>query len=355
MTPEGIANSLVAVMVLACVAAWAGIFRRRLRGEPVVAYEPRDPVAWTRSDFVAVLAILAGPMLLSVVMGQVMSANSGRSLETLSSAEVISSMLGTSVVHLLLLVLAVAWLKRPRFVSIVRSDDGASVAATERPSGRTWRQLGFATDSLVRDVRLGLAAFAALSVPIYVLQWALSRWIPGEHEIMILLERHPESGVFLACAFTAVVAAPISEEFLFRGVLQGWLETCEWSGMGEPTLPPVADDGPTRDGVDTGRDVSNPYVAPRSMATDATASRVVPTNRGMFGLPAGVAPVLISSMLFALAHLGDGPAPIPLFFLALVLGYLYRQTHRLWPSVVVHVSLNACSMAALWLDIALDS
>jgi membrane protease YdiL (CAAX protease family) len=30
--------------------------------------------------------------------------------------------------------------------------------------------------------------------------------------------------------------------------------------------------------------------------------------------------------------------------LALGLGYLYRQTHRIWPSLVVHALLNGCSL-----------
>ena len=46
-------------------------------------------------------------------------------------------------------------------------------------------------------------------------------------------------------------------------------------------------------------------------------------------------------------HLGSGPDVIPLFFLALGLGYLYRQTHSIWPGFIVHTLLNAWSMVAL--------
>jgi membrane protease YdiL (CAAX protease family) len=58
-------------------------------------------------------------------------------------------------------------------------------------------------------------------------------------------------------------------------------------------------------------------------------------------------PVGVSSLLFALVHLGHGPDPIPLFVLALILGYLYQQTHRLWPCIVLHMCLNAASLAML--------
>jgi hypothetical protein len=40
-----------------------------------------------------------------------------------------------------------------------------------------------------------------------------------------------------------------------------------------------------------------------------------------------------------------------LFFLALGLGYVYRQTHRILPGIVVHFLLNACSMGMFLVDV----
>ena len=51
-------------------------------------------------------------------------------------------------------------------------------------------------------------------------------------------------------------------------------------------------------------------------------------------------PILVSSLVFALLHLGQGGAPIPLFFLAVGLGFLYQRTGRLTPCIVVHMLLN---------------
>ena len=56
-----------------------------------------------------------------------------------------------------------------------------------------------------------------------------------------------------------------------------------------------------------------------------------------------MAPILASSLAFAFVHWDYGPSWVPLFFFALMLGYLYRQTHRLWPSVVAHACLNGLS------------
>jgi membrane protease YdiL (CAAX protease family) len=62
-------------------------------------------------------------------------------------------------------------------------------------------------------------------------------------------------------------------------------------------------------------------------------------------------PVVVSAAVFALMHYSHGPDPIPLFLLAVGLGYLYRQTHRLLPSVTVHFLLNGMSMALLWMEL----
>jgi len=66
--------------------------------------------------------------------------------------------------------------------------------------------------------------------------------------------------------------------------------------------------------------------------------------------PRGMLPILCTSILFAAAHIGSGPTPVPLFFLALVLGYLYYRTHRVLPCIVMHMCLNGCSMWIAWLE-----
>ena len=60
-------------------------------------------------------------------------------------------------------------------------------------------------------------------------------------------------------------------------------------------------------------------------------------------------PILISSALFALAHWGNGPDPVPLFVFALGLGYVYQRTHRAWPCILIHMLLNGLSLSQLWL------
>jgi membrane protease YdiL (CAAX protease family) len=41
--------------------------------------------------------------------------------------------------------------------------------------------------------------------------------------------------------------------------------------------------------------------------------------------------------------------PVPLFLLALALGYIYHRTHRLLPVFVLHALFNAFAFVSLWL------
>ncbi len=42
------------------------------------------------------------------------------------------------------------------------------------------------------------------------------------------------------------------------------------------------------------------------------------------------------------------PDPVPLFFLALVFGLLYRRTHRIAPSLVLHMAFNATAVVLMF-------
>jgi membrane protease YdiL (CAAX protease family) len=68
--------------------------------------------------------------------------------------------------------------------------------------------------------------------------------------------------------------------------------------------------------------------------------------------PLPIAPIAISSVVFAALHKDHGLDPIPLFFLAVALGYLYQRTHRMLPSLVLHAVFNAFSLSLLPLQLS---
>ena len=146
---------------------------------------------------------------------------------------------------------------------------------------------------------------------------------------------------------SAVVVAPLFEEFLFRVLIQGcfeaveakrrWLLAARWSPR--PTASATQAAGTS---AEPGSEI-NPE---RSLAAPA---RSAPTEAELTAMGGPAAwPIVVTSALFALMHLGQGAAPIPLFIFSLFLGYVYQRTHRIWPSLVAHMLLNGSSMATLW-------
>ncbi len=90
------------------------------------------------------------------------------------------------------------------------------------------RELGFDRRAVWRDLRLGIAAFFVLAPPVYGLQIVLVQWFESKHPIVELIREHPDPWLITASVFSAVIVAPIFEEYLFRGVVQGWLERLFW-------------------------------------------------------------------------------------------------------------------------------
>jgi membrane protease YdiL (CAAX protease family) len=195
--------------------------------------------------------------------------------------------------------------------------------------------------------------------------------------------------------FLAVILAPILEEFLFRVVLQGWLEGV-WSRRRRtrrelrcapfswiPLLLPailfalvhfrVGHEVPTPESLNTlllGHAVR--IVA--DLATLAVAIIVLRFGVGATAADLGWQPkqlpldgklaivalgavmpplLLLQGALNAAVSKADiaiAPDPIPLFFLALAFGLLYRRTHRLAPSLILHMAFNATSVVMYFLS-----
>jgi membrane protease YdiL (CAAX protease family) len=176
-----------------------------------------------------------------------------------------------------------------------------AIAFLSARAGANIDDLGFDMRKLGSDIRLGLMSFLAVVLPVYGLQAVLTQWMPSEHPLQKLTKEQPE---FVALAIlAAVVVGPICEEFAFRVLLQGWLE--------------------------------------KSLALIQSGENTSAPDRS------GFLAIVAVSIIFGVMHWGHGPDPIPLFVLSLFLGYVYQRTHRIFPSLVVHVCVNALAMLDL--------
>jgi len=210
------------------------------------------------------------------------------------------------------------------------------------------------------------------------------------HLITRLIE-HGRSNpvVLLLCGLAAVVAAPIAEEFLYRLLLQGWLERAWEQRRGEMPLLRRLLPGGTGPillvAVVFARFHFRTPQAPRdpgftmfmllgfeaaSLATVAFAVALLKTRVGATAadlgwnlrkLPGDIGRGALAFLAIAVPLYGAQvglasllpeylpPDPFTLFPFAVLLGFLYYRTHRLAPSIVLHMSLNATTLLLAWL------
>ncbi len=216
---------------------------------------------------------------------------------------------------------------------------------------------------------------------------------PGEqvdvqHAIVDLLRADPSPVTWLVCALVAVVVAPIVEEFAYRLLLQGWLEAEErrlrrrirapwrwFPGVAPVALvsllfamrhfrtagPPLKPELLLQLMIYQGvwslltfglvlwlvRARSGATALDLGFAREKLADDV---RLGLVACAAVVAPVIAIQMT-AQSVMPESVAadPVPLFFLALVLGALYYRTHRIVPAIVAHMAFNATNLLLLWL------
>jgi membrane protease YdiL (CAAX protease family) len=176
----------------------------------------------------------------------------------------------------------------------------------------------------LEDVKLGSKAALLILPPVLLLSTLIDYFIKYEHPVLDTLKAEPSLNSMLLLAFTTVVLTPIFEEFTFRVLLQGGAEQ---------VARRVAITGSAEK-------------APEPLQLDRIAASEVATWSWW--------PVVMASGTFAALHLGQGAAPVPLFFLSLALGYLYRQTGRMGPGLVVHAILNGLTITLSTLKIVLE-
>jgi membrane protease YdiL (CAAX protease family) len=326
----------VLATLLASIATWLALITRWRRGKPLLEYEPRSPVPWGAP--IAMLAVVFVAIALLTPSGIDGGAEQPAPPHPL---EVSQRLVGFIL-----------------FQSAVIGGVLAIVAIFYRAS---LRDLGLPlyADEFVRDVRLGIIASLAAIAPVYGVQLLMIYLFgPSEHPLVeMVTSGQPHVGVVFLASIAAVVIAPVSEEILFRLLLQGWLE--KWEDRPSRPHEGVNDEARTNDEARMTNDESETPVDSsfviRHSSLDEPDPPLEPSPRRLAGLPHGLLPILISSLLFAIAHSGYGPDPIAIFFLAIILGYVYQRTHRIVPCMVAHALFNSVAMLILWRMVLLNT
>ena len=350
---------LLAAIGAGSLWAWSAVVQRIRGRQPLLEFTSRD--AGPHGLFDLLLTFLlwtAGQVVAARVLASVYGVQSGTELEQLPTEAQAAVLVAGSMATIAALVVSAIWLGLRYHLT-----KGALPNA----------------NLIALDLRLGSIAFLLLSPVVYGIQLVLSQWFKSAHPLIELLQENPSLPFLLVAGFAALIVAPIGEEYFFRFMLQGWFErvaeerrlsdsllwgarrvTADVNSQQEPSplssdtaVAPATEEGdsdlrlPSMPGLPRGEallDSGNPY-SPPTLEPEIARLHSSSQARVPFW------PVLVSSALFALVHYSHGPAPIPLFVFALGLGYLYQRTHRLLPCIVLHFSLNACSLLMFLLSL----
>jgi membrane protease YdiL (CAAX protease family) len=183
--------------------------------------------------------------------------------------------------------------------------------------------IGWTLSRALADIRLALLVAAAVLPVIYLVQFIVTQ-LPGmqyKHPFITMLLESDSPSLWIAVAVSAVVVAPIAEEYFFRALVQGWFESLLNAAIVNVRSPVT--DIPCED------DATEPLI-PASEEPDLGLLKYLP--------------ILLSATLFAAAHVGHGGGWVAIFVLALPLGCLYQKTRRLLPGIILHMLLNAISV-----------
>jgi membrane protease YdiL (CAAX protease family) len=371
-------STFVFMVLAACILMWCWIVLRWWNGQPLIPAEPGPLVPWGLADcFLFLVLFVMMAIVASSTVAMVRSSTA--QLAVPSPVEPVPSLepapqtaqadddsetdLGTSAAEpaeegsdsnreetkpaapaIPAMSLADARL-------LVALDSGLKIvvallligAMTVRyqPTAVEW---GWTTAHWRSDIRTGTGVFLATFLPVMVLQAALVYGFDWKyaHPLIELAKQGRDPVFFGLAAFAAAILAPLFEEFIFRGLFQGWLEKLF---SGEASAEQILVGGRVPPPIIEAELTEGPTTLPVAREETAVANPGLPTK------PWNVIPIVISSIVFSLMHYSHGPAWIPLLLLGAGLGYAYQRTSRLWPGIVAHCLLNSFTMVGLWIQV----
>lgn len=295
------------------LACWIIVLFLLLRGKRPLPTAERREVPWGAIDVFFIL----GTMLFAKFLGQLVAIGliawkTGRPPDQVDQQlafENANLLVGTGIFFSLLQMAFAIW-----YLTHVQ--------------GSRLEDLGLSPRHLKRHLAVGAVGSLMIIPLVLLVNVILHSFLKVEysHQVMTMVRYS-----LLTTAISTVLIAPLVEEFHFRVVLQGFLQRLHRLDM-RKKLKIMLGDGR----VERLSQSSSGFIAKDDEVESAEETGRIPWW-----------PILVSSLLFASVHTGQGAAPYALFVFALFLGFLYRQTHSMIPCMVVHLLLNLWSFVAL--------
>jgi membrane protease YdiL (CAAX protease family) len=339
---------LLAWLIVASICAAIGIplwLRKRRQAERLLAQVPLNPVTWTGWEILAafLLTYLFWPSLVGLWMD-----HSGYFswLYGLSSDQIPNDVAKQE--HSFWIQLFTVPFKLATVLIIFRLASGTQAY-----------QLGLSFHSSLESQALACLSWLMVTPAVFGVNFLVSIgffYLTGqkpEHPLEQLAEASPLLIDLILIGLVALAAAPIWEEFFFRGVIQPWLAQNDWRShfvMGLNLLIGISTgiaNFKEHQAANFGMILGNlspilfvMILLPSYIYADRLVKRWIPDRNGCRA-------IFATSLLFAMLHSKVWPTPIPLFFLALALGLLAYRSQSLLASIIFHSLFNAVAWIAL--------
>jgi membrane protease YdiL (CAAX protease family) len=225
------------------------------------------------------------------------------------------------------------------------------MGSVRRVSGTEPRHFGLRERRLLPGLAAGCVTWVLVTPAVFGLQY-LSILIqqrafgvgPNEHELVQLMGKQGRPAEWVLLVLQAVVFAPVWEELLFRGLLLPRLAKHEWGshlawGLAVVFVAPMT------------KTINLQSLAPLVFVLILWAAGAAATlyETGPFWRWRAI---LSCATLFAAVHADAWPAPVPLFVLAVALGWLAVRTRGVIAPIVLHALFNTVSTVLLLLGLA---
>jgi membrane protease YdiL (CAAX protease family) len=370
-------SAFVVAVLMGFLASWVFLIVKARRGEPWLTAEPRLPRVWGLADLAVVVVLVVSCQTLFASAYVRLAGVDLAGLQGKAMPAAVSAMASSG--NVLAIALTLGWLALRFQVS---------------PS-----HVGFRSQGWIKQLQIGTITTLATLPIVYMLMAAVSIGMDTayKHPLLDEIRATATVGSYLLGVLTAVLLAPLAEEFLFRVMLQGWMQSWSVSSLSEiilgasseqrvaarmsavimadvvpetpatlhteaaaaelsaDSVPPALQ--PTALQPITLQPITSPHYDLTAATPPQTIAESQPDGNLVDGLLARTPPVwpsLITGILFGLAHWGYGLSFVPLIILGIVLGLVYRATNSIWPCFFIHLALNATSMLGLGLSILVE-
>jgi membrane protease YdiL (CAAX protease family) len=288
---------------------------------------PRTPHATSPWNFFDLLLVLVLTLAVELALGQALGAHSlPKGPERTARALLV--MLGRLPITFAIVLLVPRWTQHARL-----------------------RDFGLTTECCRHNVVLGYLAWLVIAPLILGLFWLVSHFLGRmPHDVEQFLERESAWQSWLLAALATLLAAPLLEELVFRGFMQPGLAktplACDLVILGAATL--LLSRFLVALSVESGPDEGlHPSLVLLSVALGIGYIGLCYVTRGSSEQNHRWRGIVATSVLFAAIH--PEPSWIPLFVLAVALGWLRDRTGSLVGPILAHLLVNAVAMLQMGL------